>query len=169
MTEQSETPLTAGTLVWQQLFPVQPTPKAMALGLLRHWAAEKHAPQLILEARADVTGVEYLIGSQLRHAQAVRRAIEQLMVGAIVTSADPSDRQDATTTRRLRLTTTARPLEPFDAVATERSVLHALTAVQKGESLTLQVVLGPRRYPRLGPREPKRTDQKVVSDRKSVV
>ena len=163
MTDHTDTPLNTGTLVWQQLFWPQPMPEAAAFGLLRHWAAEHHAPQLILEARADVTGVEYLIGSQLRHAQAVRRAVEQLVTGAIVTSADPDDRQQATTARRVGLTTASRPLEPVDPVASERSVLHALTSVQRGEHLTLQVVLGPRRQPQLGPRKPQRSDQHVVS------
>lgn len=163
MTDQTDDPLTPGKLVWQQLFFPHPLLSAATFGLLRHWAAEEHAPQLILETRADVTGVEYLIGSQLRHAQAVRRAVEQMVSGAIVTGAFPSDRHHATTARRLRLTTTSRPLEPTDQVASERSILHALTTVQKGEQLTLQVVLGPRHHPRLGPRQPHRTDQSVAS------
>ena len=163
MTAQLDRPLQADSLVWQQLFWPQPLQEAAALGLLRHWAAQTHAPQLILEARADHTGIEYLIGSQLRHAQAVRRAVEQLVSGAIVTSVDPDDRHAITTARRLRLTTPARPLEPTDALASERSILHALTAVQKGESLTLQVVLGPRRPPRLGPVEPRRANQPALS------
>jgi hypothetical protein len=86
MPEPRDAPLSAGSLVWQQLFWPQPLTEAIAFGLLRHWAAQAHAPQLILEARADVTGVEYLIGSQLRHAAAVRRAVEHLADGAIVTS-----------------------------------------------------------------------------------
>ncbi len=163
MTDQTELPLTPSSLVWQQPFWSQPLNEASAFGLLRHWAAQRHAPQLILEARADITGVEYLIGSQLRHAQAVRRSIEQLIPGSIVTSADPADRRHVTAARRLRLTTTVRPLEPSDPVASSRSVLHALTAVQKGEHITLQVVLGPRRQPQLGPRDPKRPDQHALS------
>lgn len=163
MTDRLDAPLQADSLVWQQLFWPQPLRQASALGLLRHWAAQTHAPQLILEARADASGIEYLIGSQLRHTQTVRRAVEQLVSGAIVTSADPADRQAVTTARRLRLTTPARPLEPTDALASERSILHALTAVQKGENLTLQVVLGSRRPPRLGPVEPKRTTQPTLS------
>jgi hypothetical protein len=163
MTDQLDLPLTADSLVWQQLFWSERLSKAAAVGLLRHWAAQRHAPQLILEARADVTGVEYLIGSQLRHAQAVRRAVEQLVPGSIVTNADPADRQQVSTARRLRLTTTVRPLEPSDPDASGRSILHALTTMQKGEHVTLQVVLGPRRQPQLGPRDPKRPDQTALS------
>ncbi|MGJ6122347.1 type IV secretory system conjugative DNA transfer family protein [Mycolicibacterium sp. Y3] len=163
MIEQPDVPRSADSLFWQQLFWPHPLTEVSAFGVLRHWAAQTHAQQLILEARADVTGVEYWIGSQLRHAQAVRRAVEQLIRGAIVTSADPDDRQDISTARRLRLTTTARPLEPSDPVASGRSILHALTTVQRGEHLTLQVVLGPRRAPRLSPPEPKRANQPTLS------
>ncbi|MDO3175892.1 type IV secretory system conjugative DNA transfer family protein [Mycobacteroides abscessus] len=163
MIEAGHATASAGSLVWQQLFWPQPFTEATAVGLLRHWAAQTHAPQLILEARADVTGVEYLIGSQLRHKAAVRRAVEQLVDGAIVTSFDTDDREHVKTARRIHLSTNARQLEPADAVASHRSILHALTAVGKGERLTIQLVLGPRQHPKAPPAEPKRDNQLVVS------
>jgi hypothetical protein len=163
MTDELDRPLVADSLVWQQVFWPQPLTEASAFGVLRYWAAQTHAPQLILEVRSDIVGIEYWIGCQLRHAQGVRRAVEQLVSGAIVTSADPDDRQQISIARRLHLTTTARPLEPSDAVASSRSILHALTTVQRGERLTLQVVLGPRRAPRLSPSEPKRANQPAFS------
>lgn len=163
MIDHSALPLDADSLAWQQLFWPQLLRGEAAFGLLRHWAAQTHAPQLILEASADITGVEYRVGSQLRHAQAVRRAVEQLVTGAVVTSADPDDRRAVTTARRLRLSTVTRLLEPSDPVASGRSILHALTTVQRGEHLILQIVLGPRHHPRLGPRELKRADQHPLS------
>lgn len=163
MSELRDATVSAGSLVWQQMFWPQPLSEATAVGLLRHWAAQTHAPQLILEARADVTGVEYLIGSQLRHAAAVRRAVEQLVDGAIVTSFEGDDREDVVTARRIQLSTNARQLEPADAVASSRSILHALTAVGKGECLTIQLVLGPRQHPKGVPAEPKGDGQPLVS------
>lgn len=163
MPESRDATASAGSLVWQQLFWPQPLSEAIAFGLLRHWAAQIHAPQLILEARADVTGVEYLIGSQLRHAVAVRRAVEHLADGAIVTSFEADDRHDVATARRIQLSTNARQLEPADAVASQRSILHALTAVGKGERLTIQIVLGPRRHPKDVPIQPTREHQPVIS------
>ncbi|WP_018599353.1 type IV secretory system conjugative DNA transfer family protein [Mycobacterium sp. 155] len=162
MPESNDVTASAGSLVWQQLFFMRLT-DAAACGLLRHWAAQTHAPQLILEARADVTGVEYLVGSQLRHKAAVRRAVEQLVDGAIVTNFEADDRESVATARRIQLSTNARQLEPVDAVASHRSILHALTAVGKGERLTIQIVLGPRRHPKLIPGEPKRDNQPLVS------
>lgn len=153
----------AGSLVWLQLFWPQPLSEATALGLLRYFAARTHAPQLILEARADDRGVEYLLGCQLRHHAAVRRAVEQLVDGAIVTSFESADRDHVTTARRIQLSTASRSVEPADAVASTRSVLHALTAARKGEHLTIQLILGPRHHPKAPPREAHRDGQLVVS------
>ncbi|PBC38616.1 hypothetical protein CJ179_39195 [Rhodococcus sp. ACS1] len=159
--------LTADSLVWQHLFWPSPFREAAATALLRHWAAQKHAPQLILEARSQgnrgTTDVDYLVGSQLRHAQAVRRSVEQLVGGSIVTPFDTDERGDVTTARRLKLTTTDWPLEPVDRVASSRSILSALTAVNTGERLVIQVVLGPRRQPTLPSAEPASSDQTVAS------
>ncbi|GFG50173.1 hypothetical protein CQY20_28430 [Mycolicibacterium agri] len=163
MTDELDLPLDADSLVWLQPFWLQPFPEAKAIGLLQFWAALAHAPQFILEARADVGGVEYLIGTPLRYAQQVRRAVEQLVTGSIVTRFDPDDRQDISTARRLQLTTTNRPLEPSDPVASSSSVLHALMAVDRGEHLAIQIVLGPRQQPRLAPPTPNRAGQPILS------
>lgn len=145
--------LTADSLVWQLLFWPSPFREGAATSLLRHWAAQKHAPQLILEARSTSDGVEYLVGSQLRHAQGVRRSVEQLVSGAVVTPFDTQERDSIVTARRLKLTATDWPLEPVDRVASSRSILSALTAVKGTERLVIQVVLGPRRQPMLPPTE----------------
>lgn len=155
--------MSAGSLVWQQLFWPQPLREATAFGLLRHFAARTHAPQLILEARSDHRGVEYLLGSQLRHAAAVRRAVEQLVNGSIVTSVDTADRDPVVTARRIQLSTSARQLEPADPVASHRSILHALTAVGKNERLTIQIVLGPRHHPKVTPPDQHQDNQDLVS------
>lgn len=138
-------------LVWLLLFFPQPLGEARALGLLRAWAAQHHAPQLICEARADAHGVEYLLGVQARHATAIRRGIEQLIPGAIVVAAATDDRGTITTARRLTVSSRTRPLEPSDHEASTRSILAALTTARPGERLVLQLVLGPRRHPQLPP------------------
>lgn len=155
--------LSANSLVWQLLFFPQPLGEATALGLLRHWAAQTHAPQLILEARADISGVEYVVGSQLRHAAAVRRAVETLIPGALVVPFNPRDRRPVTTARRLVLTSRTRPLDPRDPGSSVRSILSALTGLHAGESLTIQLVLGPRRRPNLPPATPPTHGQSIAS------
>jgi len=163
MTDQRDAPRTADSLEWQYVFWPQPFREAAALALLRHWAAQTHAPQVILEARADDKGVDYLMGCQLRHAPAARHEVEQLVTGSVVTRFEAADREDINTARRLHLTSGARPLEPSDAVASSRSILHALTTVQRGERLVIQIILGPRQHPRLGPDRPRRDGQSTVS------
>ncbi len=163
MTIASAPPVAANALIWQRLIWPQPFPEGDALALLRHLAAQTPAPQLILEARADVTGVKYLIGSQVRYASAVRRVVEQLVDGAFVSSFDQEDRGQIVTARRLQLNTTARPLEPVDPVASSRSILHALTSVGRGERLIIQVVLGPRLSPKLIPSDLHQEGQTMLS------
>jgi len=163
MTNAAMRPVATDPLVWQQLYWPHPFSEAATFGLLRYWAAQTQAPQLILEVRADVNGVKYLVGSQLRYASMVRRAVEQLVDGAIVTRFQPQNREQIVTARRLQLNTTARPLEPSDPVASSRSILHALTAVERGERLTIQLVLGPRRAPTVAPSDPPRQGQSTLS------
>ncbi|WP_437126374.1 type IV secretory system conjugative DNA transfer family protein [Nocardia mangyaensis] len=99
--------------------------------------------------------MEYLVGTQLRHAHGVRRSVEQLVPGSVVTPFDNNERGEIATARRLRLTATDWPLEPSDRVATSRSILSALTAVNTtGERLVIQLVLGPRRPPMLPTERP---------------
>lgn len=109
MTRHVTSPTAPDSLIWQQLFWPQPFPESAAFGLLRHWAAQANAPQLILEARADVTGVEYLIGTQRRHAASLRRVVEQMVDGAIVTAVDVEDRAQVLTARRLVMTLIESP------------------------------------------------------------
>ncbi|UGT64432.1 type IV secretory system conjugative DNA transfer family protein [Nocardia asteroides] len=160
-TDQSNSTLTANSLVWQQVFWPAPLSEAAAFAILRHWSAQVHAPQLILETRAEADGIEYLIGSQLRHAQHARAAIEQLVKGSVLVSY-PEDRPPVTTARKLKLSS-PRSIEPPDAVASTRSILHALTAVRRGERLVIQQVLGPRWHPRLMPAELPDFDQSLAS------
>lgn len=155
--------LQPGSLVWQLLFFPHPLGEAAALGLVRHWAAQRHAPQLILEARADDRGVEYLVGSQLRHAGQVKRQIESLVPGALVVPFDPHDRHPAVTARRVELTSRIRPLAPTDREQSVRSILSSLTGLRAGERLTIQLVLGPRRRPNLPPERSAKTGQSIAS------
>lgn len=149
-------------LTWQEVFWPQPLLEGPALGLLRHWAAQVHAPQLILEARADREGVRYLVGCQRRHAARLAGDIESLVPGTIVTTA-PGTRGDATTTRRLRLVTDRHALTAIDSDAVTRSVLSALAAVRSREQLVLQTVLGPRLAPQRPLHVLPETDQGIAS------
>ena len=153
--------LPLGSLLWQEIFWPAPLSREPILGLLRSWASQVHAPQIIVEARADRHGIQYLVGSQLRHHQALRRDIEQLVPGTIVTSY-PDVRAPITTARRLKLHNQVALATGHPETST-RAILSALTSVRRTEKLTLQIVLGPRLMPRFPTGEIAKIDQSVTS------
>jgi len=159
----TDAPVATDGLVWQMVIWPLPLRESAALGLVRHFAAQAHAPQLIVETRADVTGVTYLLGCPQQHAASVRATVEQLVRGAVVVPFEASDRVPMKTARRVQLSSAVRPLEPIDPVASTRSVLHALTTVDRGEQLVIQQILGPRITPRTAPVHPPAASQSVVS------
>ncbi|MFH5227294.1 type IV secretory system conjugative DNA transfer family protein [Antrihabitans spumae] len=137
-------------IAWQQVVWPSPLPEEAALALLRRLASERRAPRLVLEARADRSGVRYLVGSPIGYRKTLRRHIQEMVTGATVVDC-LAERRQVVTSRRIRLGDSARPVQAHDPVATTRSVLSAMTAVQKTELLVIQVVLGPPRSPRALP------------------
>jgi hypothetical protein len=128
------------SVVWQQLFWPQPLSASTVEALLRHWAAERQQ-ELVLESRGVAGEVVYLIGCKLRFRPAIKRSVEHLIPGVVVTDLD-TDRVPVTAVRRVSLSTQLRPLTPVDAAASTRSIMSALSAPHKGELLLIQVVLG---------------------------
>ncbi|KAF0835699.1 hypothetical protein FNL39_1191, partial [Nocardia caishijiensis] len=163
MNDQLSLPLTPTSMVWHYVYWPRPLPEAAAIGLLRHWSAQHHRSKLVLEARADVRGVRYLVGTQRRSALAVQRAIEQLVPGSLVTAADSGSRVPVTTVRRLKLTSTDWPLEAADRITAERSILSALSAVAEDEELVIQMELGRGHHPTVPEAEQSRGNQSVLS------
>ncbi|MDR7082574.1 hypothetical protein J2X01_001863 [Arthrobacter ginsengisoli] len=149
-------------LVWQEIFWPRPLDDEQAINLLRVWSSQSHAPQIILEARSDKQGIRYIVGTQRRHASAVRRDIERLVVGAIVV-ADEADRLPAQSARRVSVNTPAQPLEPRYPEGSTRALLASLTAVHGNESLVVQIILGPRFIPQLTPHAVAQVDQGITS------
>lgn len=149
-------------LVWLEIHWPRPLEDEQAINLLRLWASQRHAPQIILEARATRQGIRYLIGTQRRHASAVRRDIERLVPGAIAV-ADDDERHPTEVVRRVTVSSAARSLEPRSPEGSTRSLLASLTAVQGNERLVIQIILGPRFAPQLSPRTIPRVDQGIAS------
>ncbi len=166
-TEQLQLPLEPESMVWQQVWFPRPYPEATALGLLRHWSSQEHAPQIVLEARSSFNKdgsavVDYLIGCQLKRAEQIQQSIETLVPGSVVTHFLDT-RDPVTTARRIHASTNARPLDPVDPLASVKSILHAMTAVRGSEQLVIQLTLGPRYRPQLTPAEPYNDQQSVLS------
>jgi hypothetical protein len=133
-------------LVWRQAHWPRPLDAAGAVAAPRAWAADQRSPQIVLEARADDQGVQYLLGAPAAALGSVERRLIAAVSGAALTE-PTGERVAVTAAGRLKLSTRHRALRTDLPEVAVRQVLAALTAVNKGELLVLQLVLGPRRIP----------------------
>lgn len=138
MTKSS--PLQWHTVNWQRPLPVD-----TALGFIRQWAADQRSPHLVLEARASVAGVHYLIGGSAQTVSDIGGSITRLQPGTVLLPA--TDRSPVSAAGRLVASTRHRAIEGKDLDTVVRTLLGALTRVQGTQLLVLQLVLGPRRIP----------------------
>ena len=133
-------------LIWRQLHWPRPLDVAGAVAVMRAWAADQRSPMVVLEARANASGVHYLLGCS----PSVRAAVERRLTTAVPAAqlTEPAaERAPVTTTAQLKLSTRHRALRTDNPEVTVRQILGALTQARKGELLVLQLVLGPRRIP----------------------
>jgi hypothetical protein len=133
-------------LVWRQAHWPRPLDAAGAVAAPRAWAADQRSPLIVLEARADERGVQYLLGAPVAAQAAVERRLTAAVPGAALTELN-GERLAVSAAGRLKLSTRHRALRTDLPEMAVRQVLGALTAVNKGELLVLQLVLGPRRIP----------------------
>ncbi|OLR89554.1 type IV secretory system conjugative DNA transfer family protein [Actinokineospora bangkokensis] len=133
-------------LVFSSLHLPRPMEAADLASFLHRLAADRQAPRLVLEARADQGGVRYLLGAARAHLTGLRRLLVDLLPGSSLAKASP--RLAVDTAVRLKLSPRSLPLLTDRPEATTRALLSALSVItKKGEQLVLQVVLGPRRAP----------------------
>lgn len=133
-------------LIWRQLHWPRPLDVSGPVAVMRAWAADQRSPMVVLEARANASGVHYLLGC----APAVRAAVERRLITAVPAAqlTEPAaERAPVTTAARLQLSTRHRALRTDNPEVAVRQILGALTQVGKHELLVLQLVLGPRRIP----------------------
>lgn len=88
-------------LVWFMIFWARPLPYEQAIGALQHLASLTHAPQIILETRATSQGIEYLAATNRQFEPALRRTIEQLVPGTVITVAEDDHRKSVSTARKV--------------------------------------------------------------------
>jgi hypothetical protein len=135
----------SSSLVWRQIHWHRPLEVARVVGCLRQWAADQRSPRIVLEARADASGITYLLGVPRAALGQVSSPLHNLL-GATVLKAHV-EREPVAAAGRLKASTRHRPLRLDDPEAIVRAALAALTHVASGELLVLQIVLGPRRVP----------------------
>jgi len=145
--------MSSASWVFSSLHLARPLDTGAVLALLARLAADRDAPRVVLEVRASKTGTEYLLGCAPTAVPAMRHLLGDLIPGTVLvttTCADPRPSVDVA--GHLTLTPSGLPLRIDCPQATTTAVLSALaTRLHVGEHLVLQIVLGPRRAPRIVP------------------
>ena len=135
-------------LVWLTIFWARPLPYEHAIGALQHLASLTHAPQIILETRAITQGIEYLAATNRQFEPALRRTIEQLVPGTVITATEDDSRKTVATARKVIYSAPQQSLDVSGNEAAVRGVLASLTGLRGKETAVIQVVLGHRFAPK---------------------
>lgn len=152
--------------VFSGLHLPRPLDAGMVSQFLQRLAADRQAPPLVMEVRADRDGTRHLLGCRPTDVHPLRRLLGDLLPGTVLTSAKhdrPVPRPAAEAAARLRVHPPGLALLTDTPEATSKGLLSALAAPTKAdEHLVMQVVLGPRRAPRSVPAKVAAPDRGLV-------
>ncbi len=122
--------------------PLDSTAIARLLGRL----TQPDTPRpLILETSADDSGVRYLVGTGLTAVSRLNCLLEQHLPG--LRTEKHTEREPPSAVGRLRIRPSSLPLDIASGEQTIYNLYGALASRRDGETLTVQVVLGPGRRP----------------------
>ena len=140
--------------VFSQLQLPRPLEVIQVDAMLVRMAADRAAPSLIFEARAEHAAlVKHLIGAPAEHVKWVRRTLRHLLAGLDLEAID-QPRLPVERSVQLRIRPRAFALATDRAEITSLSLLSALDArLGPGERLVVQIVLGPRIAPKHLPKD----------------
>jgi hypothetical protein len=143
--------------VFSQLHLPRPLDVDQVDMMLLRLAADRAAPPLVLEARAEHGQlVQHLVGTPAEHVVWVQRTLRHLLPGLDLDGAIGSSgvREPVQRSVRLRLRPRSFALASDRAEITSLAVLSALDArLEAGERLVIQIMLGPRVLPKHLPKE----------------
>lgn len=143
--------------VFSQLHLPRPLEPAQVDAMLLRLAADRAAPPLIFEVRAEHGQlIQHLVGTPAEHVVWVQRTLRDLLPGLDVDGLPTADgqRQPVQRSVRLRIRPRAFALSIERPEVTSLSILSALDArLHKGERLVLQILLGRRVSPKHLPKE----------------
>lgn len=140
--------------VFSQLQLPRPLEAEQVADMLLRLAADRAAPPLIFEARAEADQlVQHLVATPAEHVVWVQRTLRHLLPGLDIDGMD-GPRLPVQRSVRLRIRPRSFALSVERAEITGLSLLSALDArLEKGERLVVQVVLGRRVMPKHLPKE----------------
>lgn len=147
--------MSSSKLVWRQVHWPRPLDVERVASFLRMWAADPAEPRIVIETRADRSGISWHVGAEASAIYHVTRPISEQLPGSIVT--EPTTPRGATLAAgRLKVSARYRPLRA-DAEQVTRRLLGALGRVQGSEHGVVQIVLGNRHHARALPSKPSST------------
>lgn len=144
----------AAGLVFGELHLPRPVAVEQAVAWLTHLASESGSGRVVLEARADVAGVRYLLGAGTAAMRRLARSLTATVPGSCVSRSDDAraQRPAVAVAGRVRLRRAVLPLRTDVAEDVTRAVLSVLAApLWAGEGLVIQTVLGPAHRPQVVP------------------
>lgn len=135
------------SLVFSALHLPRPLDPTAAPRFLERLAAERDAPALVLELRADEAGVGHLLACAATDLHGLRQLLANLLPGSTLSQLE-SPRIPVQVAGRLRVRPAGPALRTDSAEATTRALLSAMAIkLRSGEAIALQIILGPRRAP----------------------
>lgn len=138
--------MTSAALAWRELHWSRPLDTERPTAAIRSWAADQTSPTIVLETRADKTGVQYLLGARKPNLPAALRRLQVAVPDVRVT--DPlRGREDVTAAGRVKLSTRHRALRPDASEQIAQQVHAALASTRGDEVVVLQLILAARRIP----------------------
>lgn len=142
-------------LVFSGLHLPRPLEPATAMHFLARLASDRAAPRVVLELRADQQGVQHLLGCRATDVHTLRHLLTDLVPGCLLTTPKQGERLPRPAVDevgRLQVRPLSLPLRTDAAEATTRALLSAMaTRLKADETMAMQIVLGPRRAPRIVP------------------
>ena len=134
----------------------RPLDPAAVLALLGRLAADRQMARLVFEARVEGGHVRHLLGGRPVDLIRLHRLLEHFLPGCLLedTPEQPPTRPPVTSAGRLRVRPSYLPLSMDAPEVVSKAVLSALAVpLIEGESLVVQVILGPRILPSVLPTE----------------
>lgn len=151
---------TGDQLVFSGLHLPRPLDTGQVVQFLTQLAVDRTARRVVFEVRSTRKGVRHLVGTRASDLPILRRTLADLIPGSLLAPVPPTaaalpdqrpaGRPDVNIAARLHVQPPGLSLRIDNIEATTRALLSVLaTKLEDGEQLALQVVIGPRRAPRL--------------------
>jgi hypothetical protein len=142
-------------LVFSGLHLPRPLETEAVARFLGRLAADRAAPRVVLELRADPAGVRHLLGCRPIDVHGLRQLLGDLIPGSVLTTPTQGTQPPRPSVKQvghLRLRPAELPLRTDTHEATTRALLSAIaTRLRTDETIVVQIVLGPRQAPRSVP------------------